>query len=68
MLGEVPVAFVLADGEPRDILARIEAACNARLPTFKRPAEVRVVAEFPRSTLDKVAKAELRRWAAPDPA
>ncbi|HEY3260783.1 MAG TPA: AMP-binding protein [Pseudonocardiaceae bacterium] len=75
MLGEVPVAFVLLDGQRGDddlgngdlgnggeagVLREIEALCARLLPAFKRPREVRVVAELPRSTLDKVAKARLR--------
>jgi crotonobetaine/carnitine-CoA ligase len=63
MLGEVPVAFVLSDGDAVDVATRANATCVERLPAFKRPVEVRVVRELPRSTLDKVAKAELRRMA-----
>ncbi len=57
------VAFVLSDGDAVDVATRVNAMCAERLPTFKRPVEVRVVCELPRSTLDKVAKAELRRMA-----
>lgn len=66
MLDEVPVAFVLLDerhagvGEA-EVVARIRGACAAGLADFKRPVEIRVLAQFPRSTLEKVAKAELRR-------
>ena len=38
-----------------------EAACAAQLTDFKRPHEVRLVTELPRSTLEKIAKAELRK-------
>jgi carnitine-CoA ligase len=60
MLGEVPVAFVTA--APGAVLSPDELTerCAAMLAHFKRPREVRVVAELPRSTLDKVAKARLR--------
>jgi crotonobetaine/carnitine-CoA ligase len=43
------------------VQARIRDACAASLADFKRPVEIRVLEEFPRSTLEKVAKAELRR-------
>jgi crotonobetaine/carnitine-CoA ligase len=36
------------------------AACVAGLAGFKRPHEVRLVDSLPRSTLEKIAKAELR--------
>ena len=49
--GELPVAFVLADGDADVLRTAIAAACEARLAAFKRPAEVRLVAELPRSTL-----------------
>jgi crotonobetaine/carnitine-CoA ligase len=62
MLDEVPVAFVLpAAGAPDDLLQRIRDACAAQLADFKRPHELRLVDSLPRSTLEKVAKAELRR-------
>jgi crotonobetaine/carnitine-CoA ligase len=62
MLDEVPVLFVLpAAHAEADLLERIAAACSAQLADFKRPRELRVVKDFPRSTLEKIAKAELRR-------
>ena len=61
MLDEVPVAFVLpAASAPADLAERVAAACAAQLADFKRPHEVRLVAELPRSTLEKIAKAQLR--------
>jgi crotonobetaine/carnitine-CoA ligase len=62
MLDEVPVLFVLpAAHADIDLLDRIGAACTAQLADFKRPHEMRIVKDFPRSTLEKIAKAELRR-------
>jgi len=63
MLDEVPVAFVIPqDGvAPDELQARVLAACRGRLADFKVPCEVRLVEEMPRSTLEKVAKAELRK-------
>ena len=62
MLDEVPVLFVLpAKGASSGLAGRITAACEAQLAAFKRPHEIRLVDEFPRSTLEKIAKAELRR-------
>jgi crotonobetaine/carnitine-CoA ligase len=62
MRGEVPVAFVVASSPA--VAAAASAACAAMLPPYKRPVEVRVVDDLPRATLEKVAKAELRRLAA----
>ncbi len=61
MLDEVPVAFVI----PRDpadagLPERVMAACRQALAGFKHPHEVRLIEALPRSTLEKVAKAELR--------
>ena len=39
----------------------IFAACKAALADFKQVREVHFVEEFPRATLEKVAKAELKR-------
>jgi crotonobetaine/carnitine-CoA ligase len=62
MLDEVPVAFVIATpGAPEDIADRIIQACAADLADFKVPREVFVVEELPRSTLEKIAKNELRK-------
>ena len=66
MLDEAPVAFVIPSpglpgparaGLPEAVLAE----CRAKLADFKVPHRVFVVDEMPRSTLEKVAKAELRR-------
>ena len=65
MLDEVPVAFVIpqagVDGAPRDLHDRVIAACRMALADFKVPREIHFVADMPRSTLEKVAKAELRK-------
>ena len=56
------MAFVRpAAGAPGDLAARVAAACAAQLADFKRPHEVRLVEDFPRSTLEKIAKAQLRQ-------
>lgn len=62
MLDEVPVAFVLAsdDAIEDELISRTLSKCAAELSDFKRPREVRIVAELPRATLEKVAKVELR--------
>ena len=61
MLDEVPVAFVIPlDAADATLPDRILEACAATLASFKQPHEVRLVAELPRSTLEKIAKAELR--------
>jgi crotonobetaine/carnitine-CoA ligase len=61
MLDEVPVAFVLAaDPDDPTLIDRVKAACRVALAEFRQPAEVHVLDEFPRATLEKVAKAQLR--------
>ena len=64
MLGETIVAFIIPKPEAASDITlkeRVVKACNISLAAFKRPAEVRIVEAFPRSTLEKVSKAELRR-------
>lgn len=65
MLDEVPVVFVIPQGgtpgAPEGLQERIMAACRGALADFKVPHEIRLVDEMPRSTLEKVAKAELRK-------
>jgi crotonobetaine/carnitine-CoA ligase len=65
-LDEVPVAFVVA-WEPRESLTEeVGAACAQRLADFKVPRAVYEVRDLPRSTLNKVNKAELRTVAQAD--
>ena len=61
MYDEVPVAFILPVEGPGQIADTAKAACEAQLAKFKWPAEYRVVDSLPRSTLEKIAKAELRK-------
>jgi crotonobetaine/carnitine-CoA ligase len=60
MLDEVPVAFVIPRGEAVGLAARIARACTSQLAAFKCPHEIRLVDSLPRSTIEKIAKAELR--------
>ncbi|MGA0796171.1 MAG: hypothetical protein ACO3P0_08845, partial [Quisquiliibacterium sp.] len=47
-----------------ELVRTIEASCAAALADFKRPREVHVIEDFPRSTLEKIAKAQLRKMLA----
>ena len=71
MLDMVPVAFVIkAQGAPEDndaFAKQIIEHCAANLADFKVPRAVYFVDEFPRATLDKVAKNKLRDMAASMP-
>jgi carnitine-CoA ligase len=61
--GEEPVVFVvLRDGADGPAVGdAVLARCAERLADFKVPRAVHVVDALPRATLEKVAKAELRR-------
>ncbi|MBU1376201.1 MAG: AMP-binding protein [Alphaproteobacteria bacterium] len=61
MLDEAPAAFVIphADADP-GLEDRVAAACVEALAAFKRPHLIRLVDSLPRSTLNKIAKADLR--------
>ncbi len=61
MLDEVPVAFVIGADPPAEIEQAVLSACRQQLADFKVPRQVRVVDEMPRSTLNKIAKAQLRQ-------
>jgi len=67
MLSEVAVAFVIrgpgADGDDSRLEKAVIEQCAALLADFKVPRAVYVVEEFPRATLDKVAKNQLRERA-----
>jgi crotonobetaine/carnitine-CoA ligase len=65
MLDEVPVVFIIpaagVAGAPADLHDTVMAACRTSLADFKVPREIHFVDDMPRSTLEKVAKAELRK-------
>ena len=70
-LDMVPVAFVVAGpGAPEEgeLEKQVIAACAAVLADFKVPRAVYVVDDFPRATLEKVAKNVLRDMADAQPA
>jgi crotonobetaine/carnitine-CoA ligase len=60
MLGEVPVAFVTVAEQSSWTGSALTEHCATLLTGPRRPREIRVVDDLPRSTLDKVAKARLR--------
>jgi crotonobetaine/carnitine-CoA ligase len=63
-LSQVAVAFVIpAPNAPDDLADKILAHCPTQLADFKCPKAVYLVDEFPRATLDKVAKNQLRELA-----
>ena len=66
MLDEIPVAFVIPSGagNEQDRNAILDR-CRSDLADFKVPRDVLFVDELPRSTLEKIAKAELRARLAP---
>jgi len=65
MLDEVPVVFIIPQGgvarAPQGLQDSVMASCRNALADFKVPREIFLVDEMPRSTLEKVAKAELRK-------
>ena len=63
MLDEVPVVFIIPSNpslEAATIKEKIIEHCKLNLPDFKVVRNVYVVDELPRSTLEKIAKNELR--------
>jgi crotonobetaine/carnitine-CoA ligase len=68
-LDQVVVAFVVVGpGAPEELEKAIIEACSASLADFKVPRAVYVVEDFPRATLEKVAKNVLREMADAEPA
>ncbi|MHC6800738.1 AMP-binding protein [Vibrio antiquarius] len=66
MLGDVAAAFVSLNEEGQklkesELCARVIAHCKETLADFKIPRSVHIIEDFPRSTLDRIAKAKLRK-------
>jgi crotonobetaine/carnitine-CoA ligase len=62
-LDEVPVAFVIPLQQRESLAEEVIAVCAQRLADFKVPRAVYHARDLPRSTLNKVNKAELRKVA-----
>jgi crotonobetaine/carnitine-CoA ligase len=65
MLDEVPVVFVIPSAKGLDLSAEeltqeIIGHCMVNLADFKVVRDVHMVSSLPRSTLEKIAKNELR--------
>jgi crotonobetaine/carnitine-CoA ligase len=62
MLDEVPVAFIIPlQDSPDGLSNKLIELCRTKLPDFKVPRKIFVVESLPRSTLEKIAKNELRK-------
>ena len=62
--GEVPIAFVRLDeasADPVRVREEIVETCRRELARFKVPREVLIVDDFPRVSIGKISKAELRQ-------
>jgi benzoate-CoA ligase len=57
---EMLAMFVAARGEAADALAAAQRICEEKLPRFKRPKWIRVVAELPRTATGKIQRYKLR--------
>jgi acyl-CoA synthetase (AMP-forming)/AMP-acid ligase II len=67
IVGEEPVAFVLADVPPAGrarLTEELHERCRRALPAFKRPAEISVAEALPCGPTGKVRRADVRRQAA----
>ena len=59
-VGEVPIAYVVAD--PELTAAQLESWVQTRLASYKRPHRYHFVGRLPRTTAGKLRRAELRGW------
>ncbi|MGW6196907.1 class I adenylate-forming enzyme family protein [Kribbella sp. NPDC055110] len=64
VLGEVPVAYVVASSnDDTELAARLAERCRAALPRDRRPAELTVVEQLPTTGSGKVRRAEVAAMA-----
>jgi acyl-CoA synthetase (AMP-forming)/AMP-acid ligase II len=59
VLGEVPVAYVVASGNDPGLADRLAERCRAALPRDRRPAALTVVDRLPSTGTGKVRRAEV---------
>ncbi|MFC5263138.1 class I adenylate-forming enzyme family protein [Kribbella qitaiheensis] len=59
VLGEVPVAYVVASSDDPGLADRLAERCRAALPRDRRPAELTVVKQLPLTGSGKVRRAEV---------
>ncbi|MFD6389099.1 class I adenylate-forming enzyme family protein [Nocardia sp. NPDC060259] len=64
VLGEVPVAHVVAAPHTTVTVEELTAHCRAELATFKVPAAIVLTAQMPRNPVGKIDKKQLRAMAA----
>jgi oxalate---CoA ligase len=67
VVGEEPVAFVLADVAPAErprLVIQLHRRCARALSAFKRPVEISVAETLPAGPTGKVRRADVRRRAA----
>lgn len=60
--GEVPFAFIVAEGAPPDT-GELDALCLDNLARYKRPRGYRFLKDLPKSAYGKILKTELRQLA-----
>ncbi|MCY1452637.1 Long-chain-fatty-acid--CoA ligase FadD13 [compost metagenome] len=73
MLDEVPYAFVALSSEigverHGEVIDKLLVHCRSQLADFKVPVGIRIVDNFPRVTLEKISKADLRKQLATEAA
>lgn len=61
-VGEIPIAYVVAD--PELTTAQLNSWVRTRLASYKRPRHYHFVAELPRTAGGKLRRTELRGWQA----
>jgi benzoate-CoA ligase len=61
-LTELVACVAVTAGDADDLRARVDEACRAGLPRFKRPKRVVLVAALPRTATGKVQRYTLREW------
>ncbi|MDQ1607452.1 MAG: oxalate---CoA ligase [Microbacteriaceae bacterium] len=72
ILGHVPVAYVippsvgLLQSEVVELIDALRDRCERELPRFKRPVDIRMIADLPRAATGKVQRSRVRLLAAAD--